>query len=114
MKVVCTAVPSPVEGLELEESPWVTVGREYHVVTLLVGESGRVELRLITDDGSLGLFNARYFAVSDGSVPTSWRVELLAGGGVDVAPARWMGVGFWEAYYDREPDAVAAVKGRVA
>jgi hypothetical protein len=46
MKVLCTKVPSPVDGVELGSSPWVTVGCEYTVFEVVAGVCCRFGFRV--------------------------------------------------------------------
>jgi hypothetical protein len=111
MRVVCVRVPSPIDGLDADVSPWVTLHEEYVVVSLLAESDGRVKLQIITGDRrSLGWFNSVDFITSDGSIPANWVATVGEGGLVELAPAAWLVTGFWEAYYDGDSEAAAAVE----
>ena len=44
MRVICTQLPVPIDGMSLESSPWVTLHSEYTVVSMLAESGGRVRL----------------------------------------------------------------------
>jgi len=114
MKILCTKLPAPVDGMELESSPWVTLHREYPVVSLLAEPGGRVQLQILTDDGrSLGWFDSTNFMTVDGSIPSNWTTRVGEGGTLELAPAVWLAPGFWEAYYDGDLTAADAVAAEI-
>ncbi len=114
MKVVCTRVPPSPNGVVLEASPWVTVGAEYHVVSVLAEPHSQVRVQILTDDGrSLAWFDSTDFLTVDGTVPASWAVRIAEAGVLALGPAAWLVPGFWEAYYDEEPSAVGAVESEL-
>lgn len=110
MKVICTKVPASPTGEPIEASPWVTVGAEYDVVSVIAEPARRVLVQIRTDDGSLGLFDSVNFMTTDGILPASWSTRIAEGGILELAPAAWLTPGFWEAFYDGDPAAVAAVE----
>ena len=115
MKVLCTRVPVPVDGMVLDSSPWVTVGREYIVLEILAVFRGRVSLRLVTDDArSLGLFSADCFVTVDSAIPSNWVARVREGGLLELAPDAWLVDGFWDRYYDQDPNARASVDYEIA
>lgn len=110
MKVICTRLPTPTPGMELESSPWVSVHNEYTVLSLLAEPGGRVQLHLLLDDGrSLGWFDSVNFLTVEGGLPSNWDARLDDGGTLELAPSAWLAPGFWEAYYDRDPSATDVV-----
>jgi hypothetical protein len=109
MKVICTRLPAPVDGMDLESSPWITLHSEYHVVSLLA-EPGGVQLQIVTDDGrSLGWFDSTNFLTVDGSLPHNWAARVGEGGALELGPQDWLVPGFWESYYDGDPTTAEAV-----
>lgn len=113
MKVICTNVPMSPTGEMLETSPWVTVGAEYRVVSVVAEPARRVLVQIVTDDGSLGLFDSTNFMTVDGAVPERWTARIGEGGVLELAPTAWLAPGFWEAYYDGDSDAVDAVESEL-
>ena len=108
---MCTRLPAPVDGMSLESSPWVTLGAEYFVVSLLADPSGRVQLHIVADDGrSLAWFDSINFMTVDGSLPRNWVASVGERGTLELAPECWLAPGFWEAYYDGDPAAAEAVE----
>jgi hypothetical protein len=113
MKVICTKVPPSPTGEALEASPWVTVDAEYDVVSVIAEPARRLLVQIVTDDGSLGLFDSANFMTVDGAIPASWASRIGEGGVLELAPAAWLTPGFWESYYDGDPSAVDAVEAEL-
>ena len=94
----------------VESSPWVTLDREYAVVSMLAEPGGRVQLQVLTDDGrSLGWFDSTNFMTVDDCIPSNWTARVGEGGVLELAPAVWLAPGFWEAYYDGDAEVADAV-----
>lgn len=111
MKVVCTRLPPSPAGDRLETSPWISVGREYYVTSVLARPDGEVRIQAILDDRrSLGWFDSMYFMTVDGNVPDEWSAQIREGGVLELAPRSWLATGFWEAYYDGDPASIDAVE----
>ncbi|WP_158607472.1 hypothetical protein [Flexivirga caeni] len=49
----------------------------------------------------------------DGAIPESWTARIGEGGVLELAPAAWLALGIWEAYYDGDPTAVDAVESEL-
>lgn len=111
MKVICTRLPSPVHAMELESSYWISVNKEYVVLSLLAEPEGPVRLHLLLDDGcSLGWFDSANFLMVEGSLPSNWDACLNEDGTLELAPPAWLAPGFWEDYYNGDPSASNAVR----
>lgn len=109
MKVVCVKLVSPVDGKPLTDSAWVRLDTEYPVLSILAAPGGKVHLQILTDDGqSAGWFDAAMFMTSDASVPPNWIAKIGDSGELEMAPARWTRSGFWESFYDSDPEARSA------
>lgn len=114
MKVLCVRLPAPLDGMQLDSSPWVTVDREYPVVAVAADPGNRVQLQLLNDASSLGWFDADCFLTLDDSIPDNWTARIGEGGKFDMAPRAWLEEGFWERYYDADPSAQESVEREVA
>lgn len=115
MKVLCTRVPTPLDGLHLDSSPWVTVDKQYTVLCILAESGGRVQLNLLTDDGqSFGWFDSDCFLTVDPAIPSSWSAQISEDGTLELAPQDWLQEGFWERYYEGDPVAREAADREVA
>lgn len=115
MKVLCTRLPSPLDGVDLKSSPWVTIDGEYTVLGALAEFGGRVQLNLLTDDRqSFGWFDSDCFLVVDPAVPTNWSARIGEGGTFELAPEAWLEEGFWERYYEGDPAAAESVDRELA
>lgn len=109
MKVRCVVLLNA-NGKPVEFSPWLTIGKAYHVLSVIADGNGQKYFRILTnecDDGisSLGLHLASCFEVVSGFRPSNWRDRALTGGGVETSPRAWQADGFWAALYDGDPEA---------
>lgn len=88
---------------------WLRDGTEYEVLELTAYPGRRVDLRLASEQGGVpALFDSALFATTDDAIPSDWAARVIDDGVVKVGPREWLEPGFWEAYFDDEPDAVAA------
>lgn len=115
MKVICQELLSHDRRETFEWSPWLTIGAEYHVVSLLAHPGGRITLQLVTDDGeSLGLFDSSAFSTTEETVPDTWVTRIRDAGTLELAPASWLRPGFWEDYYDGDAAAAHVVNAELS
>jgi hypothetical protein len=106
MKVRCVALISPVDGMAMTESSWITVGLEYPVLSVITEPGGGVLLQvLMGDDRSAGWFAAAMFITTDAAVPSNWTAHVGEGGVLTLEPDRWRVPEFWEHFYDGDPAA---------
>ena len=64
-------------------------------------------LRLVGDDPTgLALFRLEEFEIVTSKVPATWRIGWNKNGFLTLSPEAWGRLGFWEQYYDREPQAL--------
>ena len=105
MKVRCIALLDS-SGMRVERSGWVKLGGVYHVLGIWV-EPGQTSLRLIGENPTPALFQPEMFEVVRSTIPSSWVITSPQPGCIELGPASWGRPGFWEKYFDREPEAVA-------
>lgn len=107
MKVRCVAIINPATLKRVSESAWVTVGQEYAVLEVYATPDRRFSVRLELEGQTPGLWDSAMFETTDPAIPAVWVAELSDQGSLRLAPPRWLVPGFWERYFDGEPDAVA-------
>ena len=108
MKVRCERLESPTTGEPLEQSPLLTLGREYLVLSVIAEPGARVLVQLIDDqEKSPSIWDARLFSSASTRIPHIWEIRIDAHGVLTLGPADWQRDGFWEAYFDGDPLAVA-------
>ncbi|GAB2191562.1 hypothetical protein MAH1_31750 [Sessilibacter sp. MAH1] len=107
MKVKCIKLIDAQTGESLKNSSWLTVGKEYHVLSVFIADSQPAEYRLLSDDGRTpGMYKADQFELVNKKLPSSWVANYEAESYFELAPKLWVEPGFWESYFDGEPDAV--------
>jgi hypothetical protein len=108
MRVICQRIESPTTGEELSTSSWLTVGKEYVVLSVLASPGKDVSLQILDDTGpGPSVWDADLFVTSSDRISSIWTVSI-GEEGLSLAPASWQRPGFWEEYFDGRPDAVAA------
>lgn len=109
MRVVCVKFLDAVTREERAEDSWLTLGGEYPVLSIEVEADRRVWLRIESDEaGTPALFDSEMFLTTSTGLASNWRARVGVGGSLELAPAAWLRPGFWEEFFDREPEAVEA------
>jgi len=80
---------------------------EYVVLEIHVEPGQGAAFRIIPKDGTPALFEAAMFMTTDQGIPDTWEARVREGGIVHIAPTAWLQSGFWERFFDRDPEAVA-------
>jgi hypothetical protein len=106
VNVTCVTVGDPAS----KSDGWLTVGRDYVVLTILaLPGSGGVRLRVLADDGRTPILaDSGLFAAENEPLPNSWVGPVTQRGALQLGPAAWLESGFWERFFDRDPAAVDA------
>ena len=110
MKALCVRVAG-----DSDRDHWLTLNREYLVLSVLISPKGPAKLRAIADDGrTLILVDASLFAMSSQPLPRSWVLAIREGGVVELGPPSWLEPGFWERYFDRDPDTISQFQREIS
>lgn len=114
MKVRCVRILDQ-SGREKTSSTWLTIGRVYDVLSLQI-ESRRNMVRIMDDHGpGPGIYRLEQFDLVDGSIPAIWVARKThRGDGLSLEPEAWTPVGFWERYFDGDPEARAVFEQELA
>jgi len=108
MKVKCCQLLDEETGDTLESSSWLTIGRIYHALSIHMEAGGKLDFRLIGNDGTTPAFHdAEQFEVVSDLIPSSWHVSSVPGSHFELAPKAWSEPGFWERYFDGDDEAVS-------
>jgi hypothetical protein len=86
---------------------WLNEGHTYTVLEIYATLRG-INYRLISEEpGTPGLHSARSFEVVNGHVPSSWVISIDSNGeSMTMAPRSWLVEGFWEKFFDKDPEAM--------
>lgn len=103
MKVKCVKLLNA-DGLEVATSAWLTLDKEYHVLEVISEKTRGISYRLLSD-ASPAIFLAQGFEIVSGKLPSLWQAEIASGALYLTTPV-WSKVGFWERYFDDDPEAV--------
>jgi hypothetical protein len=93
-------------GQPVERASWMKVGGVYTVLALWI-EPGHNRFRLVGEEWTPGLFDAEMFELVSGIVPSVWTISSPQPGCFSIEPEAWSRPGFWDAFFDREPEAIA-------
>jgi hypothetical protein len=110
MRVKCVKIFDVSGSREVprRRTEWLTIGKEYPVLSVEVGVGQPAYLRIIGDDGHTpGLHIIQQFVTVSSRIPSSWLVQVGENGYLEMAPASWLRPGFWEDYFNGQADAVA-------
>jgi len=89
-----------------DDQYWVKLGAIYQVLTIWVDERG-VAFRIISErDESPGLHPLEMFEIVSPIIPPNWVIASPSPGCLSLAPEPWTQKGFWERYFDFEPEAL--------
>jgi hypothetical protein len=107
MKVRCIQLFDSAGKPRLQKDSWVTLGKTYHVLEIVQDQS-RWLLRLIGDNELNGpaVFRLEQFEIVTPNIPSSWIVTRDKDDSIKLRPERWNQPGFWERYYDKDPEAI--------
>lgn len=102
MKCVCVRLRD-----KSRDDPWLTLGREYDVLSILVVPGRLSVLRILADDGRTPiLVESSAFEMVSQEIPSNWFCVISEGGVVELGPEAWLQDGFWERYFDGDAVAV--------
>lgn len=105
MKVRCVRLLDS-RGMPVQRSAWLKVGAVYPVLSIWI-DAGQTRFRILGEEAVPALFDPAMFEVVSGVLPSSWRITVPTADCISLSPEPWSEPGFWERFYDREPDAVA-------
>ena len=105
MKVRCTRLLDWA-GRPEESSVWLKVGGVYHVLGIWI-ELGQVRFRLVGEESTPALYQPEMFEILSGRIPRTWVASSPSPGCISLEPAAWSHAGFWEKYFDQDPEALA-------
>jgi len=106
MKVKCVRLLNS-DGQEVEFSPWLTLGRVYHVMSINIAQDGKRSYGIISfhpagEWPQLVSHQEECFEVVSEVVPSNWR-KWVNSGESGISPAAWQVPGFDVAFYDHDP-----------
>lgn len=102
MKVRCTKLLDAL-GNSQTRSAWLTVGKVYHVLSIVLDSHGRWLLRLMGDSQpGVGLFPFAQFEITSSRVPSCWIATWNDDGVFELTTEAWNQLGFWERYFEHD------------
>jgi hypothetical protein len=112
MKVKCINIFNQHTKEFKQSSYWLTIGREYIVLEVNIFTEKKVLYRLVGDNPneSPGLYCSSQFEIISGKIPSNWLVSQINNNVINLSPASWSHLGFWEDCFDLEPEALEVYK----
>jgi hypothetical protein len=99
------------DGKPQDKSPWITVGSTYDILEVLWVRDRGWLLRLVGDgENGVALFQLEMFDIVDRQIPSNWVATWHDEAFFSLCPEPWSRPGFWERYYDHDPDAIQTFK----
>lgn len=108
MRVVLTLPKDPDRRI-LQGINALREGEEYVVLEVSIPHEGIPYFRVEFTEGGMkecALFDSRAFVVTSPHLPPTWRYFQSEIGSISLRPESWNQLGFWESYYDHDPQAV--------
>ncbi|MEN3931782.1 hypothetical protein WJT86_12035 [Microvirga sp. W0021] len=110
MKVKCIKLLKA-DGKEVEFSPSLTLGKEYHVLSISYDSYGKLYYRIVTSEREgkwphMSLHSEKCFELVTTFVPSSWHLKIYQNKGFSIGPKTWINSSFYENFYDGEPSAL--------
>jgi len=107
MKIKCLKILDPNTGKELESSSSLTVGKEYVVLSIHVEDRDNTKFQILRDDHTPSFHNANQFEVISSKIPNTWQIDFIPKSYLSLGPKAWSRPGFWDDYFDGDPEAEA-------
>ena len=106
---------NPITNESDTKSNWVTIGKDYVVIEILVTPQKIVLFRYLSDDDDYPtLAESILFDSICTKMPSNWEVRLDETGGIHIAPRAWLRSGFWEDYFNGEIEAIKQYEKELA
>jgi hypothetical protein len=107
MKVKCLRLTNEQTGTGENSSGWLDIGIVYHVLCLLYCLDGTLKIRLMgKEQNTPVLFDIRDFEIVSPILPPSWVLFSYPSGVFELTPKAWTEKGFWDAYFEHDPNAM--------
>ncbi len=104
MNVRCVRLAN-VFGNAQTSSDWLIIGRTYNVLSLVKDNYEHWYVRLMGEgENGVALFSLDLFEILDRKMPPTWVPVWHSGGAFELTPEPWSKSGFWEAFYDLDPE----------
>jgi hypothetical protein len=105
MKVRCTKLIDS-GGTPQGTSTWLTLGKIYHVLSVVLDIHATWYLRLRGDvEHGVGLFPLTQFEIVSARIPRLWTITWN-NGVFELTTEQWARPNFWERFYEHDVDAV--------
>lgn len=107
MKARCTKLLDTL-GNPQTRSSWLTVGKTYHVLSVIHDSQGKWLLRVVADSQpGVGLFPLEQFDIVSSKIPERWVAIWNKEGVFELTAAAWNAPTFWERYFEDDSNARA-------
>jgi hypothetical protein len=105
MKARCIKLTDS-RGNPQEHSRWLTLGKVYNVLEVVLDSHNRWLVRLVGDGvDAVGIFQLDQFEIVSAKIPNVWIARWNDRGGFLLTTEAWSQPGYWERYYDRDLEA---------
>lgn len=90
-----------------ESDAWLTEGQIYIVLSIFSNEYG-IQYRIMAGNVPIPALHPAYlFKVVNNYISSSWVINVGDDGSfLEMGPQAWQDPGFWENYFDDDPDAI--------
>lgn len=107
MKVRCIKSMNEQTGESVDDSSWLTTGKEYRVLSIHMQHGLPLKFQIIGDDEITPAYHvADQFEIVSNFIPSTWVVDFEPESYFKLSPKEWCKPGFWEDYFDGISEAV--------
>jgi len=107
MKVRCIRLLDT-KGNEVDSSPWLTIGKTYHVLSIFIDREGQRSYGIVSREREdewpgMGSYQAECFETISTVVPSNWRVWVHESSAIGISPLALQRPGFDEDFPNHYP-----------
>jgi hypothetical protein len=112
MKVKCIKIYNEHTKQYQDSCAWLTIGKEYVVLEMMVLQGKDVSYRLVGDNENEmpAIYDARQFEIVTNHLPSNWAIQQLPSDRFFFRPISWQQPGFWVNCYDGDPESLEVYK----
>jgi hypothetical protein len=112
MKIKCLNIYNQHTKQYQQESPWLTIGKEYVVLEITISAKKGSLYRLVGDNENKmpGLYESLQFEIVSDFIPSNWKISISNMTLVVLGPKEWRKNEFWDRCYDQDLQALEIYK----
>ncbi len=107
MKVKCIRLLDS-NDKKVDSSPWLTLGRIYHVLSIFISQDGKRSYGIISHERegewpNMVSLQSDCFELVSTVIPSNWCVWVHESSAIGISPKAWQDPKFEEGFFDHDP-----------